>query len=110
MVPLIDPSVPRTVETIMCLTLNPALECAESTVHVFGPAGAWAGVCAKTGIAMAAAAARVRTALCMIGISSTGSMRLAQAQRRSLAPDAQVDHLDEHREAHRKVNVAFGDV
>src|SRR4051812_45841898 len=110
MVPLIGPSVPRTVDTIMCLTLNPAFECAVSTVHVFGPAGAWAGVCAKTGIAMAAAAARVRTALCMIGFSSIGSIRLAQTQRGSLAPGAQVDHLDEDREAHRKVNVALRNV
>src|SRR3954469_24162189 len=63
MVPLMGPSVPRTVETIMCLTLKPAVEWAVSTVHVFGPAGAWAGVWAKTGITRAAAAARVRIAL-----------------------------------------------
>src|SRR6476469_8378167 len=35
------PRVPRTVDTIRCLTLKPAVECPESMVHVFGP-GVWA--------------------------------------------------------------------
>src|SRR3954471_145710 len=128
MVPLIGPRVPRTVDTIMCLTLNPALECAVSTVHVFGPAGAWAGVWAKTGMARAAAAARVRIALRITGCSSAMERDLSLGRRRrvrrfslrsigfpqthrgSLAPRPQVDHLDKHREAHREVNVALGNV
>src|SRR4051812_7518344 len=82
MVPLIGPSVPRTVETIMCLTLKPAVEWALSTVHVFGPAAAGAGGWAKTGITRAAAAARVRIALRISGCSSAIRLVLALGRRR----------------------------
>ena len=53
-VPLIGPSWPRTVVTIMCRTLKLAAECEGSTVHWFGAscglaAGGWgAGVWALT--------------------------------------------------------------
>src|SRR6266545_3386167 len=59
-VPRMGPSVPRTVDTIMCFTLKPAAEWAVSTVHVVGPAG-WA----RTDIERAATAATARNALRM---------------------------------------------
>ena len=72
-VPVTRPSVPRTVDTIMCLTLNCAAVWAESTSHWLGPsagrcgrgaaaAGEAGGVCAVPSASTEAAAARVRVA------------------------------------------------
>src|SRR5438067_12937310 len=48
-VPLTGPSVPRTVDTSRCFTLNPAAEWLVSTVHVLGPAAGGAGAWARPG-------------------------------------------------------------
>src|SRR5262245_33877148 len=65
MVPLTGPSVPRTVDTIMCLTLKPAELWFGSTVQVFGPAAGARGALARTGTERTAAAAAAIASLRM---------------------------------------------
>src|SRR5581483_5858014 len=84
MVPVTLPSVPRTVDTIMCFTLNCAAVCAGSICQAVGLADAAAcagagaagagGVWVYAGTTSTAAAATVRTNRC-IGNSPGGRVR-----------------------------------
>src|SRR6266545_941515 len=121
-VPRMGPSVPRTVDTIMCFTLKPAAEWAVSTVHVVGPAG-WA----RTDIERAATAATARNALRMQIYSSRKQPDMSLRRRRRLGrfsvrirfpqlhwfrplTDAEVEGFHEDREPHGEVDVALGNV
>src|SRR5262245_16325570 len=112
-VPFTGPSVPRTVDTIRCLTLKPAELWFVSTVQVFGPTGGANGDCASTGPVRTAAYAAASASLRMGRMSPSSRNRypgMTPSDPRAFHANAQVDHLDEHRERHREVDIALRDV